>query len=171
MKPALTGLLPSGCWVGRVRKLRRPCLEANDYTLEEAVLVADTLQLDNLVYVLRAPVYARRVPGRDGRSFYGEGLLRDRTDFNNLKLPDPRADSLYAEAEKFIEGKGDRSLWLITRFGIFPTIAGMGLEGFSLALYDDRRLVEDILDPLLRLVRRGGGTGVRLGFRCPGHYR
>ena len=54
---------------------QRSNLEANPYSLAEAVALADRLQLDNLVYVLRAPVYVDKVPGLDERLFYGKGQL------------------------------------------------------------------------------------------------
>ena len=127
-------------------RTQRSNLEANPYSLTEAVALADRLQLDNLCYVLRAPVYVDKVPGFEGRLFYGKGQLATRGDLERLVLPDPADDALYAELEAFARGKGDRPLWLVTRMGIFPTTLGMGFEAFSLALYEDRGLVEEILD-------------------------
>lgn len=121
-------------------------METNPYTVEEAKALAAELGMDNLYYVLRAPVYADRLPGEDGRLFYGPGQIRSAADLARLELPDPYDDSLYAGAREFIEQKGDYSAWFITRVGIFPTMLSMGMEGFSLALYDDRALVEEILD-------------------------
>ena len=121
-------------------------METNPYTIEEAKALATELGMDNLYYVLRAPVYADRLPGEDGRLFYGPGQIRSAADLDLLQLPDPYDDSLYAGAREFAEQKGDYSAWFITRVGIFPTMLSMGMEGFSLALYDDRALVEEILD-------------------------
>ncbi len=131
-------------WQGTATQ--RSNLEANPYTLPEARAVADCLDLDNLFFVLRAPVYVDKVPGQDGRLFYGHGQLASWQDLDRLVLPDPTQDSFYAEAEAFARGKGDRALWLVTRMGIFPTMLGMGTEAFSVALYEDRALVETILD-------------------------
>jgi len=125
---------------------QRSNLEENAFSLSEATAVADCLDLDNLFYVLRAPVYVDKVAGVDGRLFYGRGQLRTWQDLESLVLPDPTADALYAGAEAFARGKGERALWLVTRMGIFPTTLGMGYEAFSLALYEDRALVEAILD-------------------------
>ncbi len=121
-------------------------METNPYTIEEAKALATELGMDNLYYVLRAPVFADRLPGEDGRLFYGPGQIRSAADLDLLQLPDPYDDSLYAGAREFAEQKGDYSAWFITRVGIFPTMLSMGMEGFSLALYDDRALVEEILD-------------------------
>jgi uroporphyrinogen decarboxylase len=120
--------------------------ETNPYTPEEARAVAARLQLDNLSYVLRAPVYAHKVPGLDGRLFYGEGMIKTPADIDRIVLPDPHDDALYADAQAFVDGKGDYACFFVTRIGIFPTTLSMGWETFSLALYDDRPFVEAVLD-------------------------
>ncbi len=121
-------------------------LETNVYSVEEATALAAHLALDNIGYVLRAPVYAEKLPGMDGRLFYGRGLIPSRRELHRLQLPDPHDDALYADAARFLAGRGDYSAWFITRMGIFPTMLGMGTEAFSIALYEDRDLVEEILD-------------------------
>lgn len=121
-------------------------LEANVYSVEEATALAAHLALDNIGYVLRAPVYAEKLPGMDGRLFYGRGLIPSRRELHRLQLPDPHDDALYADAARFLAGRGDYSAWFITRMGIFPTMLSMGTEAFSIALYEDRDLVEEILD-------------------------
>jgi len=125
---------------------QRADLEANAYTLAEALALADRLALDNITYVLRAPVFVDKVEGVDGRLFYGEGHLQSWEDLDEMVLPDPTDEALYAQAAEFAAGKGDRALWLVTRMGIFPTMLSMGYEAFSTALYEDRALVETILD-------------------------
>jgi hypothetical protein len=121
-------------------------LEANIYSVEEAAALAAHLGLDNISYVLRAPVYAEKLPGMDGRLFYGNGRLTSRDQLSLLQLPDPHDDALYAGAAAFLRGRGDYSTWFLTRMGIFPTMLGMGTEAFSIALFEDRSLVEEILD-------------------------
>ena len=81
-------------------------LEANTYTVEEARAIASFLNLDNITYVLRAPVYAHKVPGADGRLFYGAGMIQTEADLALLQLPDPYDDALYAGAEAFLRQKG-----------------------------------------------------------------
>jgi len=121
-------------------------LEANVYTVDEAKAIASFLHKDNICYVLRAPVYAHKVPGKDGRLFYGAGMIKTEADLSLLELPDPYDDALYAEAEEFVRQKGEYSAWLVTRIGIFPTMLGLGMENFSLALHDNRPFVETVLD-------------------------
>ena len=121
-------------------------LEANAYTVDEAKALAAFLRLDNISYVLRAPVYAKKEAGQDGRLFYGEGLIKSEADLPLLQLPDPSDDALYDEAEQFVRQKGDYSAWFVTRIGIFPTMLSMGTENFCVALYDDRSFIETVLD-------------------------
>jgi hypothetical protein len=84
-------------------------LEANVYTIDEAKAIASFLRKDNICYVLRTPVYAHKVSGKDGRLFYGEGVIKTEADLSLLQLPNPYDDALYAEAEEFAKQKGERS--------------------------------------------------------------
>jgi uroporphyrinogen decarboxylase len=139
-------------------------LEANPYTVEEAKALAGYLGLDNIYYVLRAPVYAEKVAGQDGRLFYGEGMIRSEADLDLLQLPDPYDDALYRDAATFAAGKGDYAAWLVTRMGIFPTMLGLGTERFSLALYENPRLIETILDRYVDWAVAVAGRAGQLGF-------
>ena len=121
-------------------------LETTPYTVDEAKAIADELRFDNIAYVLRAPVYAERVAGADGRLFYGKGMIHSEADLPMLQLPDPYDDALYEGAASFAQNKGDYAAWFVTRIGISPTMLSMGIEGFSLALYDNLPFVETILD-------------------------
>ncbi|HSB72084.1 MAG TPA: uroporphyrinogen decarboxylase family protein [Candidatus Methylomirabilis sp.] len=139
-------------------------LEANAYTVEEAKALAAYLHLDNVSYVLRAPVYAHKLAGRDGRLFYGEGMIRTEADLSLLRLPDPHDDALYAEAGRFVRNAGEYSTWFVTRIGIFPTMLSLGLENFSLALYDSRPFVETVLDRYCDWIEVVAERVCRLGF-------
>ena len=121
-------------------------LEANVYSIDEAKAIASFLQLDNITYVLRAPVYAHKKMGKDGRLFYGAGMIESEADLDMIDLPDPYDDTLYIEAEAFARQKGEYAACLVTRIGIFPTMLSMGIERFSIALYENRPFIETILD-------------------------
>ena len=121
-------------------------LEANVYSVGEAKAIASFLKLDNITYVLRAPVYAHKHAGKDGRLFYGAGMIKSKADLPLVQLPDPTDDALYAGAEAFAAQKGDYAACLVTRIGIFPTMLSIGLEDFCIALYEDRPLIEALLD-------------------------
>jgi uroporphyrinogen decarboxylase len=139
-------------------------LETTPYTAEEAIAVADELGFDNLSYVLRAPVYAERHAGADGRLFYGQGQIRSFADLHKFRLPDPYDESLYEGAAAFAQQKGERSAWFVTRIGIFPTMLSMGIETFSLALYDNPHLVEILLDAYCEWAAVVADTVCELGF-------
>jgi len=121
-------------------------LEANTYTVEEAKAIAEALHMDNISYVLRAPIYAQKRAGVDGRLFYGAGMIESEADLSLLELPDPYDDALYEEAAAFAQAKGPYAACLVTRIGIFPTMLSLGLERFSIALYENRSLIETVLD-------------------------
>jgi uroporphyrinogen decarboxylase len=121
-------------------------LEVNQYSVEEAKAAASFLKLDNISYVLRAPVYTEKVPGLDARLFYGKGLIKNKDDLSMIQLPDPYDEALYAGAQEFVENKGDFACFFVTRVGIFATTLGMGIETFCIALYENPSFVESVLD-------------------------
>jgi uroporphyrinogen decarboxylase len=139
-------------------------LERNAYTVEEAKALAAFLHLDNISFVLRAPVYADRRAGQDGRLFYGEGLIKSEADLPRLQLPDPYDDSLYEEAKIFARQKDDYALWFVTRIGIFPTMLSLGLEEFCVALYERRPFVETVLDRYCNWLEVVAERVCQLGF-------
>lgn len=139
-------------------------LEANIYSIEEAKAIASRLHMDNLSYVMRAPVYAHKHAGQDGRLFYGDGMIQTEDDLPLLLLPDPAHDALYVDAEEFITHKGDYAAWFVTRIGIFPTMLSMGMENFCVALYDNRPFVEAVLDCYCDWVEVVAERVCQLGF-------
>ena len=118
----------------------------NPYTLEESKAISSFLGLDNINYLLRAPTYAHKHAGKDGRAFVGDGMIKTEADLSMIDLPDPYDDELYREAEEFVANKGDFAACLVTRIGFFQVVLSLGILGFSLALYDNRPLVEKMLD-------------------------
>jgi len=139
-------------------------LEDNEFTVDEYRALAEAVGLDNMTFVLRAPVYAEKHAGQDGVLFYGRGLIESAADLALVQLPDPRSDALYADAEAFARQKGDYSAWFNTRIGIFSTMLSMGLEAFSLALYDDRALIEQLLDTYVDWIEVVAERACQLGF-------
>jgi len=121
-------------------------LKKNPYTLEESKAIARHLGADNIGFILRAPDYPILGTGKDGRTFPVDGKIKTEKDLEIIQLPDPRKDELYAEAEKFAKSKEDFACCFCTRSGLTPTYLSMGLDTFFLSLYDNRPLVEKILD-------------------------
>ena len=138
-------------------------LEDQQYTVEEAKLVSSYLNLDNITYILRAPIFADKHKGQDGRLFYGEGQIKSRDDLEMIHLPEVN-DEYMAPLEAFINGKGDFSAWLITRMGIMPAMLCMGTTSFSYALYDDPGLIEEIFDRYLEWTLQVARRVSTMGF-------
>ena len=139
-------LLPPGSLSAKVGAGSAACLEHNLLSAEESKAIARRLHLDNISYTLRAPVYAHRREGADGRPFYADGMIRGPDDLGLLSLPDPYDDALYAEAAEFARQKDDFAACFVTRIGIFPAMLSLGMRNFSYALYDDLQFVETVVD-------------------------
>jgi uroporphyrinogen decarboxylase len=116
------------------------------YTVDEAKAVASYLELDNITFILRAPTFAHMKVGTDGRLFPAEGMIKTDSDLSMMEFADPYSDELYAEAEVFVKNKGEYAACFVTRIGLIQTMLNLGMENFSLALYDNRDLVEKQLD-------------------------
>lgn len=135
----------------------------NGWTADEANALAARLGMDNILYVLRPPIYAQTGEGEGGRQFLGDGMIRSEADLTLIELPDPRDAPLWAQACAFAQGKGDYAAFFVTRLGLFPTIMSMGFEAFSIALYENRSLVESVFDRYtdwaVALAERAGAAG------------
>jgi hypothetical protein len=138
--------------------------EENEFGVEEAKAVAARFGMDNITYVLRAPIFADKVVGKAGTLFYGDGHVRTAADLALVRLPDPHDPALYREAAAFAASKGPYSAWFITRIGIAPTMMSLGIEQFCLALYDDLPLVERLLDLYTDWAEVVADNVCRLGF-------
>ena len=84
---------------------------------------------------------------QSGRTFIKKGLLTDR---DSLKLfdeflPDPDHPARYEQVAKWIESyREDYAVFARVRLGTANTIESMGLDVFSLMLFDDPDLVKEI---------------------------
>lgn len=141
-----------------------PYSATQNFTPDGARAIAERLHLDSVYYVLRPPVYADTGRGADGRQFVADGRIKSLADVALIDLPDPRDDALYAEAAALAEGSGDLSAWFVTRSGIFPTVHGMGFGTFCMALYEDRPLVETVLDRYTDWACAVASRAAQLGF-------
>jgi len=120
--------------------------ERNPRTVEEEKALSDRLGRDNITVVVRAPVYAQKIRGIDGRPFYREGMIASASDLERIQLPDPHGEELYREVETFVRRKGDYPVFAATRIGIFPAILSIGYERFCYLLFDDPGLIEQVMD-------------------------
>ncbi len=133
------------------------------WTAEEARALAERLGMANVLYGPRPRVYAGREEGEGGREFLGEGMIRSEAALELIELPDPRDEAVWAQARAFAQGKGDYAAFFVTRLGLFPTIMSIGFEAFCVALYENRPLVEAVLDRYTdwaaALAERAGAAG------------
>lgn len=120
--------------------------EENPFNLEEAKTLSTTLGLDNIFYLRRQPVYVDTFVDEEGRIFPGTGKIKTEEDLAMIKLPDPHRDEFYAEAESFAKNKGDYAAFFLTRGGLAPAMLSMGMDHFCLSLYDNPKLVAQLLD-------------------------
>jgi len=111
----------------------------------DALELVETLGLDGFgMYLFLPHKGVQEQVG--GHSMIHGGRIRTREDLNRIQLPDPDDPALYEPYRRFIEeyrGSG-HALCCFLNLGSDPVILGMGFEAFGLALYDDRRLVEDL---------------------------
>ena len=121
-------------------------MAVNPFSAKQSKEISTLLELDNINFLLRAPTYANTPVGIDGRTFVGEGLIKSEDDLSMIDLPDPNSDELYREAEEFIAEKEDYATCFVTRIGFFQVVLSLGIENFSLALYDNLPMIEKMLD-------------------------
>jgi uroporphyrinogen-III decarboxylase len=121
-------------------------VRSNPYTVDQAKAVAAKLGHDNIGFILRAQDYAKMAVGKDGRTFPADGMIKTEADLDMIDLPDPTRDEFYKDAEEFVKNKGDYACHLSTRIGLTQVMLSLGMEDFALMLYDNRKLVEQMLD-------------------------
>ncbi len=81
--------------------------------------------------------------------FIGEGLISTEADLSKIILPDPHEDSFYDPAKRFLERYHDEDLALyagLRPFGMFNTIYSMPMMDFAVALRDNRKLIDTMMD-------------------------
>ncbi len=109
---------------------------------------ARTLGLDAIdLKGYSAPLFCKRKRA-GGRDFIVDGLIKTEDDLALMVFPDPRDESFYDAAKRFVErcGKEDLALYAECRWGISGVLYSMGIEGLSYALFDRPGLVEKVLD-------------------------
>jgi uroporphyrinogen decarboxylase len=111
--------------------------------------IYDHLLLDNVTCTIRPPRLANVDTSSVGKTFLGERKLKTPEDLKKLKqlLPDPDDDKLYQDAIQYLkEHKKDKAAIAQVSLGISDTYNSMGIDYFSLCLYDDPNFVMEILD-------------------------
>jgi uroporphyrinogen decarboxylase len=119
--------------------------ESADNPVDVEKALSRALRRDNIRCILCPPIAAERHAGEGNVLFYGDGWVKSRADLGRLQLPDPTGDELYAPAREFLAQGEDFARCASCRLGISPTYLSMGQEFFSLALYDEPDLVDEVL--------------------------
>ena len=81
--------------------------------------------------------------------FIGEGLIRTEADLSKIVLPDPREESFYDPAKRFMEKYHDQDLAIyagLRPFGMFTTIYSMPMMDFAVALHENIKLINTMMD-------------------------
>jgi uroporphyrinogen decarboxylase len=125
--------------------------------------LADVMHNDVIKFSRYPPLFYERVPMEGGEVGVGPGQIRTRDDLKLMIAP--AGEAWIDEARHFLKTQvGDRASAGGTRLGISATLNSMGLDNFSIALYEDMALVEEVVDFYLRLAKRTVEVFCDLGF-------
>jgi uroporphyrinogen decarboxylase len=120
--------------------------EMDERGSEGEIAVSQLLHRDHICYRVLPPIPAERHVGSDGIPYYGDGAIKTLRDLQQLTLPDPTGEELWGGADAFLAAAGDYATCAITRMGVASTYLAMGMEAFSLALFDQPHLVEAVME-------------------------
>ena len=117
-----------------------------DYYSPEQLVAA--FSLDAVGFFIMVPQYVETKPMRGGRNCFTGGRIKTRKDLGKIRLPDPDDPSIFLPAKKFVEEHCDAgfALFALVNLCSDPVILSMGIENFSIALYEDPSFVEELLD-------------------------
>ena len=109
--------------------------------------VLEVIALDNLIFSIAPPRFVK-TRAFEGMDMVADGLIKTEADLKKVVLPDPEDDKFYRPAREFIarHRKSNRALAVGTRMGISNTYLSMGIEHFSLMLYDKPEFVLRLID-------------------------
>lgn len=109
--------------------------------------VLEVIALDNLTFSIAPPRFVKS-RAFEGMDMISDGLIKTEADLKKVVLPDPDADEFYRPAREFIarHRESNRALAVTTRMGISNTYLSMGIEHFSLMLYDNLKFVLQLID-------------------------
>lgn len=127
--------------------------------------VLEVIALDNLNFSIAPPRFVK-TRNYEGMDIIEDGLIKTEADLEKIILPDPESEEFYAPAKKFIERFRDKgiALGVTTRMGISNTYLSMGIEHFSLLLYDNPQFVLQVIDIFVEWACRAVSRINELGF-------
>jgi len=109
--------------------------------------VLEVIALDNLTFSIAPPRFVKS-QAFAGMDMISDGLIKTESDLKKVNLPDPDAEEFYQPARDFIARYrgSNRALAVTTRMGISNTYLSMGMEHFSLMLFDNPQFVLQVMD-------------------------
>ncbi len=109
--------------------------------------VLDVIALDNLTFSIAPPRFVRS-QNFEGMDIIIDGLIKGEADLPKVVLPNPEADDFYQPAKDFIARyrRSNRALGVTIRMGVSNTYLSMGIEHFSLMLYDNPQFLLRVMD-------------------------
>ena len=110
--------------------------------------IFEVLAVDNTNFSIAPPRYVKS-QNFEGMDIILDGLIKEEKDLEKIVLPDPDDDAFYQPARDFVARfrSSNRALGVTTRIGVSNTYLSMGIEHFSLQLYDKPEFVFRILSP------------------------
>jgi Uroporphyrinogen decarboxylase (URO-D) len=109
--------------------------------------VFEVLAIDNLNFSVAPPRFVKS-QNVEEMDIIIDGLIKTEADLAKIVLPDPESDDFYKPAREFVARfKGsNKALCITTRMGVSNTYLSMGIEHFSLQLYENRDFVLKMMD-------------------------
>ena len=109
--------------------------------------VLEVLALDNLNFSVAPPRFVKS-QNFEGMDIIVDGLIKSEGDLKKILLPDPESDAFYQPARDFVSRYrgSNKALGITTRMGISNTYLSMGIEHFSLMLYENPSFVLKLMD-------------------------
>lgn len=107
--------------------------------------ISDLLGRDVVVAILFPPYFADHEIGSDGQPYVTSGWIKRWADLDRMVFPDATDPSLYQDARRVLDERGDLATAAAIKLGVAPMLVSMGLDGFSYALKDDPDLIREVL--------------------------
>lgn len=127
--------------------------------------ISHFLGLDNITIDMRPPIFAEQNFFSDGIPYLGKGLLNDWKDIEKIKLPNLEDGKLFNDIKNYLKKyKKDKCAMLSMRAGPANTYLSMGIESFSLKLYDDINFIEFVMDIFTEWCCKVASNAKYLGF-------
>lgn len=109
--------------------------------------VFEVLAIDNTNFSVAPPRFVKS-QNVEGMDIIIDGLIKTEADLAKIVLPDPESDEFYKSAREFVARfkASNKALCITTRMGVSNTYLSMGIEHFSLQLYENRDFVLKMMD-------------------------